>query len=779
MWQYFFYRINSFPKQNFVWLLLALFSVCQINGQTNIPCTLTLSGNVVDADSKEPLSNATLLISPLNKTVVTDSFGNYTIANLCEGEIAVTVTHMNCGVVTFKLKLKTSLVKNFLLPHNTKTLEMAVVRDKRVYNSTTIKNDLSGTALLQTRGLSLGETLQKVNGVTVLQSGSTIFKPVIHGLHSQRILILNNGVRLEGQQWGSEHAPELDPFAADKITVLKGSGALRYGADAIGGVIMAEPRAIPQNGKTSAEFSTGYFSNNRMYTANAMVEQNLANKPWLSWRLQASTRQAGNTRTPNYWLHNTGLKEYSGTAMLSVKKIKHHAELYASVFNTQLGIFWGSHTGSLTDLNNAINAKEPIFNINKFTRTIDRPKQAVLHVLTKAKYNYYPDARHKFSISISHQENNRQEFDLARITDEAELDLSIGTTNAEISYEHKHNKWIYTYGGNYMLQNNVWSGSRFFIPNFRTHQVSGFWLAKANGVRWDVDFGVRYDYRSLKTFRNALGVQTSQFRNWHNASATAGAVYKLGTSSTVTLNSALAWRPPHVNELFVNGLHHGASAFEIGDANLKPEVAFNNSVQYNYTSKDSSFSFNVNMYANLIDGFINLTPDTPATLTIRGAFPTFRYRQTNALLKGLDVSIAYQLYKGLSINGKAALLYARSTTENTWLAQMPSNRYSIELKYQFPSTPKLADPFVALQATHVARQTRLPVVNTDFLLPPRSYTIAQAEMGGFLRLAKKQLYTSVGVYNLGNLVYREYMNRFRYFNDEMGLNIALRLHYKI
>lgn len=40
--------------------------------------------------------------------------------------------------------------------------------------------------------------------------GLLLPNPVIHGLHSNRILILNNEVRQEGQQWGADHAPEID-----------------------------------------------------------------------------------------------------------------------------------------------------------------------------------------------------------------------------------------------------------------------------------------------------------------------------------------------------------------------------------------------------------------------------------------------------------------------------------------------------------------------------------------------------------------------------------------
>ncbi len=100
-------------------------------------------------------------------------------------------------------------------------------------------------------GESLGESLKDITGVTVLNTGSSISKPVIHGLYGNRIVILNNGVRQEGQQWGSEHAPEIDPLIGRKLEVVKGASTVRYGPDAIAGVILVDPEALPYGQESS------------------------------------------------------------------------------------------------------------------------------------------------------------------------------------------------------------------------------------------------------------------------------------------------------------------------------------------------------------------------------------------------------------------------------------------------------------------------------------------------------------------------------------------------
>ena len=91
---------------------------------------------------------------------------------------------------------------------------------------------------------NLADMLASVSGVSVLKNGSGISKPIIHGLYGNRVTILNNGLVQAGQQWGNDHAPEIDPFVADHISVVKGAGSLQYGSGAIGGVVMVDPYRV-------------------------------------------------------------------------------------------------------------------------------------------------------------------------------------------------------------------------------------------------------------------------------------------------------------------------------------------------------------------------------------------------------------------------------------------------------------------------------------------------------------------------------------------------------
>ena len=754
---------------------MTCLTIFQANAQK---CNLVLSGVVMDASNNAPLEKAVVEIKELGIKFITDIEGHYHFYNLCKGSYTIVVNHMSCDSIKYKFTIQQNIIQNFKLPHAINELENVIVNAKRDLNLNSIKEVLSSKIVDATRGQSLGEVLSRANGVTVLQTGSTIFKPVIHGLHSQRVLLINNGVRLESQQWGSDHAPEIDPFIAEKFTVIKGPGALKYGNDAIAGAVLIEPKALPKQAQTNAEFNTGYFSNNRQYVVNGMIESSPLKFPELSYRIQATYKKGGNARTPNYWLHNTGLQEFNYSGAVGLRKEKYNTELFVSSFNTDLGIFIGSHVGNLSDLQNAITASKPTQNIDAFSYAIGRPKQNVQHYTVKSKSQFYLPNNNKLNLLVSYQKNLRKEFDRAMLSNRPELDLDISTTMADVNFESGPTKKISSnIGVVAMLQENVWAGSRFFVPNFRTQNIALYSIHNYNVNNWMFDAGARFDYRHLRTYRNKSDSITAANRAWGNASGTLGATYKITPNFKWLINGAYAWRAPQVNELYVNGLHHGTSSFEIGNANLRSEKAFNISTQLKYQT-DSSWQFDLSMYNNFIHDFINLIPSVPATLTLRGAYPTFRYVQRNAVLRGIDLSVHKTLNRSFMAGAKTALLWAKNSDAKEWIIQMPSNRIEGDITYSF-ANKILPNAAIELRYMHIMEQTRVPVSIADYIPPPNAYSLLNLDFSSYVAVGQQQISVGLTVVNLLNQTYRDYMNRFRYFNDEPGRSINLRIKLKL
>jgi len=769
--------MNELGKWFFALAVFCMLTVHAVAAQKT-PCVLTLSGSVADADEKAPLEKAVILIKEIERSTETDAEGHYHFYDLCPGSYTFLITHDDCDTITLRIKIEANLVKNFSLPHHYNQLSAVQVVSSQRSQDVQVRESLGARDLAESRGQALGEVLKRITGVTVLQTGSTIFKPVIHGLHSQRIILVNNGVRLEGQQWGSEHAPEVDPYAADRFVVIKGAGAIRYGSDAIGGAVLIEPRPLPTNQQFRAEWNTGYFSNNRQYVTNLQLEQNLSSAPSFSWRTHITYKRGGNSRSPSYWLNNTGLKEFNVTGMAAYRKPGYRAELLLSGFSTTIGIFSGSHIGNLTDLQNAIASEKPLQNIDRFSYRIGRPYQQVEHYLAKLKLFWTGSEGHRWQLVAAHQENNRREYDRALITERPELSLSIGTSSLDLLRETtRSNTRNSGMGWQVLYQQNVWSGSRFFIPNFRNINIGFYALERGQLGSYQVEGALRIDYRSLAVFRNRNGMTTRHTHQFFNPSATLSLSRQYTKNSLFRANTNLAWRAPQVNELYVNGLHHGTASFEKGDSSFRAERSLKQLLQWEY-QQDSSWSIDVTIHGNYIVDFINLIPSLPPTLTLRGAYPTFSFTQIDALLYGADFRVERQWSPSWKGGIKGALLWARDLSQKDWLQQMPSHRFEAQLTYLF-TTPRLQNSYVSPSLLRVLRQTRVPAGFTDYLAAPPGYTLVNLAMGTDWKWGKRSLGISMGVQNVLDTRYRDYMNRFRYFNDEIGRNFSIQLKWKI
>lgn len=319
----------NFKRAIFIFLLS--ISCASILAQTTA-CTGSLSGHILDQHDKSILAFASIYIVDLDKKITSDKNGFYTIENICDGTYTIKISHIGCTTIETTMIVNNKIVKNFYLEHHAEMLNnVQITAKKATVQTTQVKNEISDEKLNQSKGQSLGDALKNITGVTSLNTGSSISKPIIHGMHSNRILILNNGIRQEGQQWGVEHAPEVDPFIANKISVIKGANSVRYGSDAIAGVVLVETRPMRDSAGLAGEFNLVGMSNGRAGTASAYLEGNFNKLKPFSWRVQGTLKQSGNISAPNYILINTGLKEYNFSYTLAWNKDTYGTEIFGIV----------------------------------------------------------------------------------------------------------------------------------------------------------------------------------------------------------------------------------------------------------------------------------------------------------------------------------------------------------------------------------------------------------------------------------------------------------------
>ncbi|MBL7701116.1 MAG: TonB-dependent receptor [Ferruginibacter sp.] len=749
-------------------------------------CSIRLSGHIEDLDTRDKLVAATVRIKETGNAVITNSKGDFVFTGLCAGELTLLITHINCEPVEKKIILTKDLHTDVLLPHARKVLGNVIVDAQKGIANTGFKKELSGRAFEETKGLSLAEALSKINGVTMLQTGSAISKPVIHGLHGNRILTINNGVRQEGQQWGNEHAPEIDPFIADKLIVIKGVDELRYGSDAIGGVILVEPKALRNSPGTGGEINSAFFTNTRQYVLSGVFEQVLKKQPAFRYRLQGTFKKGANAATPGYRLNNTGSEEKNFSMAAGWKKDRFTTDLFYSHFSTRVGIFTGSHIGNLTDLLNAIAAPRPndVF-LGQNTYKIQRPYQQVTHNLLKSKTVFYKGT-HKFTALLAAQFNRRKEFDIVRSSSNKnpQLDLSIYTITEDINWEHpKKNNFSGSAGIALMQQQNSYNG-RYFIPNYFAYSFGGYFIEKWSKHKWEIQAGIRYDNKTINTTRLKFnGTAIDYDFNFSTLASSVNTIYRPAEHVRTNLSISLASRAPYVNELLSDGIHHGTATYEKGDIILKPENALNLSAGFNYRHPSQKFNVDILLYSNNIRNFIYQQPNPSSpVLTIAGAFPLIQYRQTDAVLNGFDVSSSVNPVTPVTWVSKFSFLQARNKKLNTWLILMPANRLTNEITCNLKDGNTFTNTYISVEMLNVMQQKNVPDESNgkqDYKAPPPAYTLLSLNASATITVYKKPVTIGAGVRNLLNTVYRDYLNSMRYFADEMGRNISIRFKLQL
>ncbi|MBL7560269.1 TonB-dependent receptor [Olleya sp. YSTF-M6] len=775
-------------------------------------CSSTFSGEVHDFHDGTPIINATIFIENLNKYTTTDVNGQFSINDLCNDVIKIEVSHLACETKKMDVTIDGDTYLEINLEHHIEALSEVEVKSVNTskLTKTTQETILKSETIDRFSSLNLGDALKQISGVSSINTGSTIVKPVINGLHSSRIIVMTNGVRLQDQEWGIEHAPNIDLNTAGSINVIKGANALAYGGDAIGGVIVVKPSKISLKDSLYGKTIITGHSNGRGYNLNSSLTKTYKKGWYLG--AQASLKRFGDFEAPDYSLTNTGLNTKGFSVNGGFKTFEKGFNISYSYLDNEIGILRSSHIGNVNDLVNAINSPEPSV-IENFSYDINAPKQEVTHQIFKTEFYKRFKKFGRVDIQYDYQNNHRYEYDI-RVGDDkdkpaVDLTLKTHTLKTNVKLDSKSNV-TYQFGVNASFQNNFadpTTGVRRLIPDYDKYDL-GTYVISSLRLNNDInlDFGLRYDFNQIdakKFYRTSsweergydtdfpdlviddLGTQllVNPVLNYHNVSASAGISYQLNDSSDFIFNYGLSNRAPNASELFSDGLHHSAARIELGDLRIKQETSNRVSGTYNY--KNEALTLNIEAFYNHISDYIFIEP-IGTTQTIRGAFPVWSYNQTNASLYGLDLTANYSFNNQWYINNKSSFIKGRDLTRNDALIDMPSTKTVNSIGY---TNKKWLNLNTELQSELVFRQNDYPnnnfevynpttdqMVLVDVSTTPPTYHLLHLQSNITLNISEKtNLNIGLNITNIFNTDYRENLNRSRYFADDLARNIMLQL----
>ena len=602
------------------------------------------------------------------------------------------------------------------------------------------------------------QAMENIPGVQAMDIGSGFSKPMIRGMGFNRVAVLENGIKQEGQQWGADHGLELDAFNVDAVNVMKGPASLLYGSDAMGGVIDIAPVQVPAENMLFGDVTLLGKSVNETIGASLML--GIKRNAWYT-RLRYSEQRFGDYRIPadtivyltqkmpvyGRRLKNTAGWERNINFFTQYQKKGYKSNLAVSNVFQKTGFFPGAH--GVPDLSRLEDDGD--------SRNIDLPYSKVNHLKVTTHQQY---AWEKFILSgdIGYQNNHREEWSafhthygtqpLPETDPDKELAFNLNT----FSFSAKgrwigSSSWEHRMGWDSQFQRNTIFGYSFLLPEYDRFTAGISWLTTYRPDNTlSVSGGVRYDYGRMRVFAHddpylATSLQEQgydeeqvEFYRWNSRrvnrsfgdySLSLGVVWTPSMRHQLKVNVGRSFRLPGANELASNGVHHGTFRHEQGDATLSSEQGWQ--MDASYQLKYGRWSVYVSPFVNWFSNYIFLRP-TGEWSVLPHTGQIYRYTQTEALFAGAEASVELTVLPTLNYRISGEYVYTYNCDERIPLSFSPPatlrntltwqrKRYMLYAEWQSITkqnrVDRNEDRTPGANLFHIAGSLDLPVAGTE------------------------------------------------------------------
>ncbi|MBV6647854.1 MAG: TonB-dependent receptor, partial [Cyclobacteriaceae bacterium] len=642
--------------------------------------------------------------------------------------------------------------------------------------------------------------LASIPGISTMNLGVGIAKPVIRGMSFNRILVNNRGIKQEGQQWGADHGLEIDPFDVSSVEVIKGPASLLYGSDGLGGVINIQSQEFATDLTDEVDWITTYQSNNHAFSNSLgwrgrknqwVYSARLTHQDYGDYMVPASEFTYAGFNLPIYQnrLKNTAGRELHYSVMVGRSNSRTSSTLRFSAFNQEAGIF----TGAI-----GIPRIYGLRHQNRY-RNIDFPKQQNQHLML-VNNNSFVVGKNKLEVDLGVQWNSRQELsfpgahgiEATAVNSDLALGLQLATYTANVRYQvnrTQHHKILF--GGQFQYSVNEREGFEFLLPDFSSSQVGFFnyHIWEVSG-KWVFNAGLRYDrgqhavQQHLQPLYDRGTLQptgdfeerTPEFdRAFQNFSGAAGLSYVLNPRNSIKLNFGNSFRFPSVIELASNGVHHGNFRHERGDSSMDIERGYQADLTFLHT--DEHFSLDFSAFYAYYDQYIYLSP-TGQFSNLPSGGSLWQYRQNDALFNGLELMANYQLPFYLKATVAAEWVQNINLDTDLPLPLTPGASVLANLEYEgiFRHHSKINSTYIFLGAKQIFDQNR---VDRNERPTPGSLVL-NAGIGLGIQMGKRNFRFRMHVNNILNTSYFNHISRYRLINlPEQGRNFSVSLKVPI
>ena len=643
-----------------------------------------------------------------------------------------------------------------------------VTGDTKLKHATAPVSIVSPKVLQATASTNIIDAISHQPGISQLTTGGSISKPIIRGLGYNRVVVMSEGVRQEGQQWGDEHGVEVDGNSVNSIEILKGPASLMYGSDAMAGVVILHQQPTLAEDEMKADVTSEYQTNNGLFGYHLQMAGNKKGFVWnAGWSLKMA--HAYKNKYDGY-VPGSQFREQAGRLMLGVNKAWGHSRLTGTIYHLTPSIIEGERDVVTGDL--VCSSVSP----TSYSKSL--PFQQVKHYKLVWDNSLNISSGYLKAI-IGYQQNRRQEYEES--SDDYELYFKLHTLTYDLRYiSNEWNGWKLSTGIGGMYQKSGNEGEEYLIPDYRLFDFGLYATAtKTIDEHWMLNGGVRYDHRHLHGYE-LMEDGEQRFmdfsRHFNGVTGSIGAVFNVNDHLNVKLNIARGFRTPNMSELASNGVHEGSIRYELGNQKLKAEYSLQADLGVDFTSR--YVSAQLALFVNRIDNYIFTHRMAEE---IEEGYLTYAYTQGDARLLGFEAGIDFHPVHSVHFSNTfsyvdAQLMHADADTK--YLPFTPAPKWSSELKWELShhSHPTVAhhhttdaahrsllnNLYVAVALDCYLRQSHVYGADDTETETP-GYALLSLSTGTDIQLHGKkiaELYVTAD--NLLNKAYQNHMSRLKY-----------------
>lgn len=795
-----------------IYFFITLFLIASSSFANNTANSGILTGKVSDEIDGTPLIGVNIYFPELKKGIISDENGNYSIGNLPAIKTTIQVSYVGHQTIVQAIDLKNITTLNFVMKESNAEINEVVIT--ALTGSSLIKRSpspityISKKELQQQSSSNIIDAISKQPGISQITTGNGISKPVIRGLGYNRVVVVNDGIRQEGQQWGDEHGIEIDPQSVNAVEILKGPASLIYGSDALAGVINFLPEPIQPEGTIKANLMSEYQTNNGLFNYSVNAAGNNNGFVW-DWRYSDKMAHSYKNKYDGY-VYNSGFRERALSGLFGINKSWGYSHLSLDYYHLTPGIVEGERdeeTGQFL---------KPTIIDGEETEAVvsdDDNKSYGRQLPYQQIYHYKAVLNNSFILGegsvkalVGYQQNRRQEFEEVAEPDVYGLYFQLHTVNYDVRYSLPDiNGYKLVTGINGMYQNSLNKGSEYLIPEYNLFDIGAFALASKNFGDFDVSGGIRIDNRHNKATELYLDEDENNVpsstpnaeekfqgfsRNFSGLSASLGLTYQFSERWNTKLNVSHGFRAPNISELASNGAHEGSIRYERGNQDLKAENSWQADWGLGYSSP--FISGELSLFANKIDNYIfshKLLDDDGSDLITDG-YRTYQFTSGDARIMGGEISIDVHPVEQLHIQNSFSYVNSMQLNQpdsTKYLPFTPAPKLVSDIRYDLIRHGKklLNNTYISFGLESNLKQTKVySAFGTE--TPTSGYTLFNASIGtDFVHKGKALASLYFTVNNLTDKAYQNHLSRLKYADENpitgrqgiynMGRNFSLKL----